>query len=177
MAPGPKSFAGGRHHLDPDLGGIPVSRGLLDALSRRIVGWAMETQLRTELVLEALNRPLGQRRPIRVIHHSDQGTQYTSFAFGMRCRAAGVWAVDGFVGDCFNNAMCESFLRHAGMRIRPLPLSHPVEARMAVFECVGGLYNPHHRHSTLDNLSPINYERSHQSEGFIASPPPSTKTG
>ena len=62
---------------------------VLDAFSRRVVGWAMETHLRTELVLAALNMALGQRRPAEVIHHSDQGTQYTSIAFGMRCQEAG----------------------------------------------------------------------------------------
>src|ERR1035437_5605827 len=82
---------------------------VLDAFSRRIVGWAMETHLRTELVLEALNMALAQRRPAGVIHHSDQGTQYTSIAFGMRCREAGVRPSMGSVGDCFDNAMCESF--------------------------------------------------------------------
>jgi putative transposase len=82
---------------------------VLDAWSRRVVGWAMATQLRTELVLEALNMALTQRRPTGVIHHSDQGTQYTSIAFGARCRQAGVRPSMGSVGDCFDNAMCESF--------------------------------------------------------------------
>jgi putative transposase len=63
---------------------------VLDAFSRRIVGWAMETSLRTELVLKALNMALQQRRPTSVIHHSDQGSQYTSFAVGQRCGKAGV---------------------------------------------------------------------------------------
>jgi transposase InsO family protein len=78
---------------------------VLDVFSRRIVGWAMETSLRTELVLKALN----QRRPAAVIHHSDQGRQYTSLAFGQRCRDAGVRPSMGSSGDCFDNAMCESF--------------------------------------------------------------------
>ena len=63
---------------------------VLDAWSRRIVGWAMATHLRTELVLDALDMALWQRRPEAVIHHSDQGTQYTSIAFGLRCKQAGV---------------------------------------------------------------------------------------
>jgi putative transposase len=82
---------------------------VLDVFSRKIVGWAMETYLRTELVLKALNMALGQRRPVGVIHHSDQGSQYTSLAFGKRCAAAGVRPSMGSVGDCFDNAMCESF--------------------------------------------------------------------
>ncbi len=84
---------------------------VLDVFSRRIVGWAMETHLRTELVLEALDYALWQRRPDAVIHHSDQGTQYTSIQFGARCREAGVRPSMGSVGDCFDNAMCEASSR------------------------------------------------------------------
>ena len=74
-----------------DISYIPTWAGflylavVLDAFSRKIVGWAMETHLRTELVLAALNMALGQRRPAEVIHHSDHGSQYTAFAFGKRC--------------------------------------------------------------------------------------------
>jgi len=82
---------------------------VLDVFSRRVVGWAMATHLRTELVLAALNMALGQRRPTDVIHHSDQGTQYTSIGFGTRCQQAGVRPSMGWVGDCFDNAMAESF--------------------------------------------------------------------
>ena len=82
---------------------------VLDAWSRRIVGWAMAPHLRTELVLEALNMALWQRRPEDVIHHSDQGCQYTSLAFGSRCREAGVRPSMGSVADCYDNALCESF--------------------------------------------------------------------
>ena len=82
---------------------------VLDAFSRRVVGWAMATHLRTELVLDALEMALSQRRPTEVIHHSDQGCQYTSIAFGQRCKTAGVRPSMGSVGDCYDNAMCESF--------------------------------------------------------------------
>jgi len=98
-----------------DITYIPTAAGflylavVLDAFSRRIVGWAMETHLRTELVLAALEMAIGQRRPGNVIHHSDQGTQYTSLAFGGRCREAGVLPSMGSVGDAYDNAMCESF--------------------------------------------------------------------
>ena len=77
---------------------------VLDAFSRRIVGWAMANHLRTELVLEALDMAVWRRRPADVIHHSDQGCQYTSIAFGARCREAGVRPSMGSVGDCFDNA-------------------------------------------------------------------------
>jgi transposase InsO family protein len=76
---------------------------VLDAFSRKIVGWAMATHLRTELVVAALDMALGQRRPAGVIHHSDHGCQYTSLAFGQRCDQAGVRPSMGSVGDCFDN--------------------------------------------------------------------------
>jgi putative transposase len=82
---------------------------VLDAWSRKVVGWAMATHLKTELVLDALNMALWQRRPRQVVHHSDHGTQYTSIAFGKRCREAGVRPSMGSVGDCYDNALCESF--------------------------------------------------------------------
>ena len=73
---------------------------VLDVWSRRIIGWAMETSLYTELVLAAFNMAIDQRRPQHVIHHSDQGCQYTAVGFGLRCRAAGVQPSMGSVGDC-----------------------------------------------------------------------------
>jgi len=82
---------------------------VLDACSRRIVGWSMATTLATQLVLGALNIALAVRRPRSVIHHSDQGSQYTSIEFGQRCREAGVRPSMGSVGDAYDNAMCESF--------------------------------------------------------------------
>ena len=74
----------------PTLAGFLFLAVVLDAFSRRVVGWSMTSHLRTELVLDALNMALWQRRPDAVIHHSDQGSQYTSLAFGTRCREAGV---------------------------------------------------------------------------------------
>ena len=82
---------------------------VLDVFSRRIVGWSMENHLKTELVIGALTMALHQRRPGDVIHHSDQGCQYTSINFGLRCKEAGVRPSMGSVGDCYDNAMCESF--------------------------------------------------------------------
>ena len=82
---------------------------VLDAWSRRVVGWSMAAHLRTELVLDALNMAIWQRRPHGVVHHSDQGSQYTSIAFGARCKEAGVRPSTGSVGDAYDNALCESF--------------------------------------------------------------------
>jgi putative transposase len=128
---------------------------VLDTFSRRIVGWAMATHLRTALVLEALNMAIGQRRPAAVIHHSDQGSQYTALAFGQRCEAAGVRPSMGSVGDCFDNAMCESFF--ATLECELLDRHHfktQIEARMAIFEFIEGWYNPRRRHSAIGYLSP-----------------------
>jgi transposase InsO family protein len=82
---------------------------VLDVFSRRIVGWSMATTLHTQLVLDALKMAPWQRRPNSVIHHSDQGSQYTSIEFGKRCRQAGVRPSMGSVGDAYDNAMAESF--------------------------------------------------------------------
>jgi putative transposase len=151
---------------------------VLDVFSRRIVGWAMETHLRTELVLEALDFALWQRRPAAVIHHSDQGTQYTSIQFGARCREAGVRPSMGSVSDCFDNAMCESFFATLECELLARRrFKTQVEARMAVFEFIEGWYNPHRRHSALDYLSPVSYERSHNSQPLTPNSSPSTETG
>ena len=133
---------------------------VLDVCSRRVVGWSMATHLRTELVLEALNMAIGQRRPTAVIHHSDQGTQYTSVAFGLRCREVGVQSSMGSVGDCYDNAMAESFFATLECELLDRrPLRTQAEARMATFEYIEGWYNPHRRHSALGYFSPIDFER------------------
>jgi len=151
-----------------DITHIPTWAGFLylavviDAFSRRCVGWAMETHLRTELVLKALDMALDQRRPDEVVHHSDQGSQYTSIAFGERCARAGVRPSMGSVGDCFDNAMCESFFATLECEfIERTRLRSPSEAKLAVFRFIEGWYNPTRRHSSLGYLSPIDYERKH----------------
>ena len=135
---------------------------VLDAFSRRVVGWAMATHLRAELVLQALNMALAQRRPEGVIHHSDQGSQYTSIAFGQRCKAMGVRPSMGSVGDAYDNAMAESFFATLECElIDRRRFRDPAEAQRQVFHFIEGWYNPRRRHSALGYLSPINYERSY----------------
>ena len=149
---------GGGHHLRTDPGFLYLAV-VLDAWSRRVVGWSMAGHLRTELVLEALDMAIWQRRPERVIHHSDQGSQYTSIAFGARCKQAGVRPSMGSVGDAYDNALCESFfatlecelLDRRRFRSRD-------EARLAVFEFIEGFYNRHRRHSALGYQSPVAFE-------------------
>jgi putative transposase len=133
---------------------------VLDVWSRRIVGWAMAAHLRTELVLSALNMALEQRKPENVIHHSDQGCQYTSIAFGKRCLEAGVRPSMGSAGDCYDNAMCESFFATLECELidRTWFPNHRA-ARLKIFDFIEGWYNPHRRHSGIGNLSPMNFER------------------
>lgn len=133
---------------------------VLDAFSRRIVGWAMGHDLKTQIVLDAMNMAIGQRRPANVIHHSDQGSQYTSIAFGARCKEAGVRPSMGSVGDAYDNAMCESFFATLECELLDRrKFRTKAEARMATFEFIEGWYNPRRRHSALGYRSPINYEK------------------
>ena len=137
---------------------------VLDVWSRKIVGWAMATHLRTELVLDALDMALWQRKPEGVIHHSDHGCQYTSVAFGKRCTAAGVRPSMGSVGDCFDNAMAESFFASLECELLDRRRYHSqVEARQSVFHYIEGWYNPRRRHSALGYLSPAKFEAKHRS--------------
>jgi putative transposase len=138
---------------------------VLDAWSRRIIGWAMDTHLRTDLVLAALDMALTQRRPTDVIHHSDQGCQYTSVAFGRRCREAGVRPSMGSVGDAYDNAMCESFFATLECELLDRECFRTqADARIAVFDFIEGWYNPQRRHSSLDYLSPMMFERSRRTD-------------
>ena len=144
---------------------------VLDAFSRRIVGWAMGSDLRTRLVLDALDMALGQRQPAGVIHHSDQGSQYTSVAFGLRCREAGVRPSMGSVGDAYDNAMCESvFATLECALLDRRRFQTKAEARMAVFSFIEGWHNPGRRHSALGYMSPINYEKAAQQRLLTENP-------
>jgi putative transposase len=136
--------------LVPTLAGFLFLAVVMDAWSRRIVGWAFSADLKTRVVLDALDMALAVRKPESVIHHSDQGSQYTSLAFGHRCKDAGVRPSTGSVGGAYDNAMCESFFatREYELLDRHRFRSHS-EARMAVFRFIEGFYNPSRRHSAL----------------------------
>jgi putative transposase len=154
-----------------DITYVPTATGflylavVLDAWSRKIVGWSMANHLRAELVMAAMEMAVGQRRPKDVIHHSDQGSQYTSVTFGKRCEEAGVRPSMGSVGDAYDNAMAESFFStlEAELLSRRRFASH-AEAKMACFSYIEGWYNPVRLHSGLGYQSPMTYEATLQTE-------------
>ena len=144
---------------------------VLDAFSRKIIGWAMGNTQKAQLVIDAMNMAATQRKPGNVIHHSDQGSQYTSVAFGLRCKEMSVRPSMGSVGDCYDNAMCESFFATLECELLDRrKFKTKAEARVACFEFIEGWYNPSRRHSALGYKSPINYERT-AAEG-LESPSP-----
>ena len=121
---------------------------VLDAFSRRVIGWAI------------------------------QGCQYTSIAFGQRCNTAGVRPSMGSAGDCFDNALCESFFATLECElIDRYTFRSQAQARIALFRFIEGWYNPHRSHSAIDYLSPINYEKRWKERPEISSPKLSTKPG
>jgi putative transposase len=144
---------------------IPTGEGflylavVLDVFSRRIVGWAMSNHLYTELMLRALDMALHQRHHEGVILHSDQGCQYTSIAFGRRCREAGVQPSMGTAGDAYDNAMCESFFGtlEAELLMREHFATHE-QARRRIFSFLEGWYNVRRLHSSIGYCSPLEFE-------------------
>lgn len=150
-----------------DITYVPTGEGwlylatVLDAWSRRVVGWAMGDTLRTALVVDAFNMAVWNRRPAtEVVHHSDRGAQYTSLAFSRRCREAGVAPSMGSVGDAYDNALAEAFFATLETE---LLMRHTFAtrkaARLALFDFIEGFYNSHRRHSALRYLSPAEFER------------------
>ena len=149
-----------------DITYIPTWAGFLylavviDVWSRRVVGWAMGDHLRTELVMDAFEMAITTRRPKNVIHHSDQGCQYTSIAFGKRCQELGVRPSMGSVGDCYDNALCESFVATLECELIDRFTFHTKrEARLAVFRWIEAWYNSRRQHSSIGRMSPANFER------------------
>lgn len=137
---------------------------VLDVYSRRIVGWSIADHLRAELVVDALEMARWRRRPPagQTVVHSDRGSQYTSWAFGHRLRAAGLLGSMGRVGTAADNAMMESFF--GTMQLELLDRRRWDTRRQlasAVFEWIEAWYNPRRRHTSIDDLSPIEYERLH----------------
>jgi putative transposase len=131
-----------------------------DVYSRRIVGWSMADHMRAELVVDALQMALAHRRPAPgLIWHSDQGSQFVSLAFGQAARAAGIAQSMGSRGDCFDNAVAESFfatLKKELIHRRSWPTK--AELRTEVFDYIEVFFNRQRRHGTLDMVSPVEFE-------------------
>jgi putative transposase len=152
-----------------DLKQIPTAEGalylgsVLDCFSRRVVGWSMRTDMKAELVVDALEMAVARREPEPgLVHHSDRGAQYVSLVFGHRCREAGIAQSMGSRGDAYDNAVKESFfaslekdlLRRRCFRTR-------AQARSLVFDYIEVFYNRERLHSTLGYRSPEEYERDY----------------
>lgn len=135
---------------------------VIDAWSRKVVGWSIADHMRSELVVDALEMARWQRSPTGTIVHADRGVQYTSWVFGHRLRAAGLLGSMGRVASSVDNALIESFW--STMQRELLDRQHwtsRVELASAIFEWIEGWYNPRRRHSTLGMLSPHEYETLH----------------
>jgi putative transposase len=134
---------------------------VLDVFSRRAVGWSLRDHLRTELVTEALEMAVYRRRPSDgLVHHSDQGSQYTSLAFGHRLEESGIAPSMGSVGDAYDNALAESFFATLETELLwTILLRTKSDARIAIFDFIEGFYNTHRMHSSIDMWSPAEYER------------------
>ena len=149
-----------------DITYVPTGEGwlylatVLDAWSRRIVGWAMGDTLRTELVVDALDMAVWNRRPAGVVHHSDRGAQYTSVTFSRRCAEASVVPSMGSIGDAYDNALAEAFFAtlETELLMRQTFATRKA-ARLALFDYIEAFYNSHRRHSALGYLSPAEFER------------------
>ena len=141
---------------------------VMDAYSRLIVGWSIAEHMRTELVTDALGMAIIHRQPDkrpgnnRTILHSDHGCQYTSWAFGQRLRASGLLASMGTIGDCYDNAMMESFWGTMQLELLDTKAWQTRdELANAIFEWIECWYNPKRRHSSIGMHSPVTYETLH----------------
>jgi transposase InsO family protein len=135
---------------------------VLDVYSRRIVGWSIADHLRSELVVDALEMARWRRRPApgRTVLHSDRGSQYTSWSFGHRLRAACLLGSMGRVGSAYDNAMMESFFSTLQRELLDRrQWATRKELASAIFEWIEAWYNPHRRHTAIGSLSPVAYER------------------
>ena len=144
---------------------------VIDAFSRRVVGWSIADHLRAELVVDALQMAIWRRngREAGTVMHTDHGSQYTSWAFGRRLRAAGILGSMGSVGDALDNAMAESFF--GTLQLELLDRRHwetRAQLASAIFEYIEAFYNPRRRHSSIGNLSPVEFETRHTNTAVAA---------
>ena len=168
LAPSSLSRRGPNQKWAGDITYVPTRQGwlyvavLMDLYSRRIVGWAMDDQATTTLTLSALEMALQQRSvPVGLLHHSDRGSQYGAVAYQHRLAACGIQCSMSRPGNCWDNAVVESFF--ATLKTELLVNAHPYptrqDVRTAIFEYVEGFYNRSRRHSTLGYLSPVEFEQ------------------
>lgn len=149
----------------PTWGGFAYLAVVIDVYSRKVIGWAFGTRMTADLVVQALEMAAFTRKPESVIHHSDQGSQYTSTVFGKRCQEMGVRPSMGSVGDAYDNAMAESFFASLECElINRRTWRTSTEARHAVFAWIEGWYNPHRLHSALGYQSPNEFEKINQAK-------------
>jgi putative transposase len=137
---------------------------VLDVFSRRVVGWSIDATPTAALVTNALGMAIEQREPDGTVIHSDQGTQFTSWAFTRRALDSGLMPSMGSVGDCYDNAVIESFWSR--MQVELLDRRHwrtRVELANAIFEYLEIFHNRQRRHSALGMLTPVEFETRHQS--------------
>jgi len=169
QAPGPDRLWVADITYLPTRAGTCYLAAVTDVFSRRVVGWSMATHMRTELVTAALDMAIARRGPDPgLVHHSDRGSQYTSLAFGHRLREAGIAPSMGSRGDCYDNAMAESFF--ATLEVELIDRSAwatPAQARAAVFEYIEVFYNRIRRHSGIGYLSPDQFEERYRSSPAV----------
>jgi putative transposase len=154
-----------------DLTYVPTWEGYLylavvmDAFSRRIVGWSMRDDMKAELVVDALGMAVTMRRPDEaggLIHHSDRGGQYASLLIGRTLRESGIAPSMGAAGSALDNAACESVISTIKCElVNRRSFRSRDQARMACFDYIEAFYNPRRRHSALGYLSPAEFERAH----------------
>lgn len=144
---------------------------VIDAFSRRVIGWSISDRMRAELVVDALQMAIWRRegRDGSTIMHTDHGSQYTSWAFGRRLRAAGILGSMGTIGDAYDNAMAESFFGTLQVELLDRrQWTTRAELASAMFEYIEGFYNPRRRHSSIEYLSPVEFESRHTAAAVAA---------
>jgi transposase InsO family protein len=143
---------------------------ILDVFSRRVVGWAAGDRITTKLATDALEMALWRRQPRPgLIHHTDRGCQYASGEYRRRLKAAGITCSMSRKGNCWDNAVAESFFATLkGELANDAEWGTRNEARRDIFEFVELYYNAKRRHSTLGHLSPLAFEQRHQQEAVAS---------
>jgi len=132
---------------------------VLDLFSRRVVGWAMDKHMEASLVRQAWNMAVSQRQPSAdLLHHSDQGSQYTSELYQQALAASHCQVSMSRVGNCFDNAAMESFFSTLKSECAVQQFDTRAHARTTIFEYIEAWYNRQRLHSSLGYLSPVEFE-------------------